>query len=97
MNTHCSKLCDILEPHCGQTEFNIFPLLTHCALDIICETAMGRSINAQEDSDTPYIRAIYEADAIVCQRQRSVERRGEERREERPVLLCSLQVSLAVG
>jgi hypothetical protein len=26
---------------------NIFPLVTHCALDIICETAMGRSIDAQ--------------------------------------------------
>ena len=72
MNTHCSKLCDILEPQCGGPEFNIFPLVTHCALDIICETAMGRSINAQEDSDTPYVRAIYQASDIVFQRQRSV-------------------------
>ena len=71
MNTHCSKLSDILEPQCGGPEFNIFPLVTHCALDIICETAMGRSINAQEDSDTPYVRAIYQASDIVFQRQRS--------------------------
>ena len=70
MNTHCSKLCDILEPHCGKAEFNVFPLVTHFALDTICETAMGRSINAQEDSDTPYVRAIYEASDIVFQRQR---------------------------
>ena len=76
MNTHCSKLCDILEPQCGGPEFNIFPLVTHCALDIICETAMGRSINAQEDSDTPYVRAVYQASDIVFQRQRSVETRG---------------------
>ena len=27
MNTHSSKLCDILEPHCGQAEFDIFPLV----------------------------------------------------------------------
>ena len=70
MNTHCSKFCDILEPRCGDTEFDVFPLVTHCALDIICETAMGRSINAQEDSDTPYVRAIYQASDVVFQRQR---------------------------
>ena len=70
MNTHCSKLCDILEPQCGGPEFNIFPLVTHCALDIICETAMGRSINSQEDSDTPYVRAIYQASDIIFKRQR---------------------------
>ena len=70
MNTHCSKLCDILEPRCGGPEFDVFPLVTHCALDIICETAMGRSINAQEDSDTPYVRAIYQASDVVFQRQR---------------------------
>ena len=45
--------------------------MTHCALDIICETAMGKSINAQEDSDTDYVRAIYDASDIVFQRQRS--------------------------
>jgi hypothetical protein len=31
----------------AQPPVNIFPLVTHCALDIICETAMGRSIDAQ--------------------------------------------------
>ena len=70
MNSHCEKLCEILEARCGGGEFDIFPLVTHCALDIICETAMGRSINAQEDSDTPYVRAIYDASDIVFQRQR---------------------------
>merc|ERR1712241_858235 len=73
MNTHCHKLCDnILEPvaECGQ-EFDVFPMVTHCALDIICETAMGKRINAQEESDTDYVRAIYEASDIVFQRQRS--------------------------
>ena len=32
---------------------------------------MGKSINAQEESDTDYVRAIYEASDIVFQRQRS--------------------------
>ena len=32
---------------------------------------MGKSINAQEESDTDYVRAIYEASEIMHQRQRS--------------------------
>ena len=71
MNGHCEKLVEILARQCGRGEVDIFPLVTHCALDIICETAMGRNINAQEDSDTPYVRAIYQASDIVFQRQRS--------------------------
>ena len=73
MNKHCAKLCDdILEPlSLKAEEFDVFPLVTHCALDIICETAMGKSINAQEDSDSDYVRAIYSASDIVFYRQRS--------------------------
>ena len=73
MNKHCAKLCDdILEPlSLKAEEFDVFPLVTHCALDIICETAMGKSINAQEDSDSDYVRAIYSASDIVFKRQRS--------------------------
>ena len=73
MNKHCAKLCDdILEPLSDKAEeFDVFPLVTHCALDIICETAMGKSINAQEDSDSDYVRAIYSASDIVFYRQRS--------------------------
>ena len=70
MNGHCEKLCEILARQCGRGEVDIFPLVTHCALDIICETAMGRNINAQEDSDTPYVRAIYQASDIIFKRQR---------------------------
>ena len=71
MNQQTALLCDILGHLCDKPAFDIFPLVTHCALDIICETAMGRSINAQEDSDTDYVRAIYKASDIVFQRQTS--------------------------
>ena len=46
---------------------NIFPLVTHCALDIICETAMGRAVGAQDNSDSDYVRAIYAASEYVFQ------------------------------
>ena len=52
-------------------EFDVFPLVTRCTLDIICETAMGKSVNAQEDSDSDYVRAIYSASDIVFNRQMS--------------------------
>merc|ERR1711892_675591 len=71
MNQQTELLCDILEPLCNGPEIDIFPLVTHCALDIICETAMGKSINAQANSDTDYVRAIYKASDIVFERQTS--------------------------
>ena len=71
MNQQTELLCDILEPLCGGPAFDVLPLVTHCALDIICETAMGKSINAQADSDTDYVRAIYAASDIVFQWQTS--------------------------
>lgn len=40
----------------GKTTIDMFPHITYCALDIICESAMGRNINAQGKSDSPYIK-----------------------------------------
>nr|CAD7197562.1 unnamed protein product [Timema douglasi] len=53
----------------GKDPFNIFHYVTLCTLDIICETAMGRSVNAQGDSDSQYVKAIYEISSIVQCRQ----------------------------
>ena len=70
MNQQCDILCnDVLAPLAGGKEFDVFPLVlletsfffihlfqvTHCALDIICETAMGRSAGAQQCSDSKYV------------------------------------------
>ncbi|GIY59140.1 cytochrome P450 4V2, partial [Caerostris darwini] len=38
---------------------DIVPLLTSCTLDIICQTAMGVSINAQKGENNEYVKAIH--------------------------------------
>ncbi|XP_014225028.1 cytochrome P450 4c3 [Trichogramma pretiosum] len=51
--------------------FNVFPLITLCTLDIICETAMGRRISAQNRSNSEYVKAILEMGYIIQTRQTS--------------------------
>ncbi|KAI5701521.1 hypothetical protein M8J76_000963 [Diaphorina citri] len=48
--------------------FDIFPFITKCALDIICETAMGSEINAQASSESDYVRAVYDISTLVLER-----------------------------
>ncbi|XP_066264990.1 cytochrome P450 4V2-like isoform X1 [Branchiostoma lanceolatum] len=52
-------------------EFDVFPFITLCALDIICGTAMGKSLNAQENTDSDYVRAIYRISDLIQVRQKS--------------------------
>ncbi|KAK7863478.1 hypothetical protein R5R35_010514 [Gryllus longicercus] len=48
--------------------FDVYPYITLCALDIICETAMGTQINAQRDTDSAYVKAIYAVSEAIIQR-----------------------------
>jgi cytochrome P450 family 4 len=49
--------------------FNIFPFIALCTLDIICDTAMGRNVNAQSHDDSDYVRAVSTISRIVQTRQ----------------------------
>ncbi|PSN42807.1 Cytochrome P450 4c3 [Blattella germanica] len=52
--------------------FNIFPYITLCTLDIVCETAMGRQVNAQRNSESEYVKAVYEIGSIIQNRQKKI-------------------------
>nr|XP_054921506.1 cytochrome P450 4V2-like isoform X1 [Dermacentor andersoni] len=41
-----------------QAPLDVVPLVSCCTLDVVCETAMGVSVNAQEDHDSPYVKAV---------------------------------------
>ncbi|KAJ9577301.1 hypothetical protein L9F63_006140, partial [Diploptera punctata] len=56
------------EKKIGNQGFDVYPYITKCALDIICETAMGTTIEAQEKPDSSYVRAIYDMGQLVMQR-----------------------------
>ncbi|GAB6023594.1 Cytochrome P450 4V2 [Chamberlinius hualienensis] len=55
-------LLEILEDKLsdGKITLDIYPYLARCALDVICETAMGRTVSAQRNLDSPYVHAVNE-------------------------------------
>ncbi|XP_013866914.1 cytochrome P450 4V8, partial [Austrofundulus limnaeus] len=70
MNEQAEILVEKLEKKAGKGSFNCFSDVTLCALDIICETAMGKKIHAQSDSESEYVKSVYRMSDIVSLRQR---------------------------
>ena len=50
---------NIKQQHAANMKVNVGKSITMCALDTICETAMGQSVNAQNNEDSDYVKAIY--------------------------------------
>ncbi|XP_029356961.1 cytochrome P450 4V8 [Echeneis naucrates] len=71
MNEQAEILVKKLEKQAGKGPFNCFSHVTLCALDIICETAMGKKVNAQNNSDSEYIKSVYRMSDIISRRQRT--------------------------
>ncbi|XP_075157442.1 cytochrome P450 4d1-like isoform X2 [Haematobia irritans] len=42
----------------GDHHLHLFELISLCTLDVICESAMGVSVNAQTNADSEYVRAV---------------------------------------
>ncbi|XP_027632384.1 cytochrome P450 4V2 isoform X2 [Tupaia chinensis] len=70
MNEQANILVKKLEKHVNQEAFNCFFYVTLCALDIICETAMGKNIGAQSNGDSEYVRAVYRMSDMVHRRMK---------------------------
>ncbi|KAL0973928.1 hypothetical protein UPYG_G00213080 [Umbra pygmaea] len=71
MNEQTDVLIQKLEKQAGGDPFNCFNYVTLCALDIISETAMGKNIYAQSNSDSEYVRSVYKMSDIIVRRQRA--------------------------
>ncbi|XP_046642004.1 cytochrome P450 4C1-like [Daphnia pulicaria] len=70
-NEQSRILCGIIEDICqsfadGKSEMDVYPLITRCSLDIICEASMGTTINAQT-KDSEYVRAVYRIGQVIVQ------------------------------
>ncbi|XP_035035250.1 cytochrome P450 4V2 [Hippoglossus stenolepis] len=70
MNEQAEVLVEKLEKQAGKGSFNCFSHVTLCALDIICETAMGKKIYAQSNSNSEYVESVYKMSDIISRRQR---------------------------
>ncbi|XP_052871034.1 cytochrome P450 4d2-like [Anopheles cruzii] len=61
-------LVDRLRPEATGKLVNIYPYVALAALDIICETAMGTSVNAQTDANSSYVKAITDLSLLLTER-----------------------------
>ncbi|KAK0395424.1 hypothetical protein QR680_001275 [Steinernema hermaphroditum] len=60
-----------LEKHAESGEqFDIFPYIKRCALDIICETSMGTKIDAQTNHSHPYVHAVQRMNELAFTHER---------------------------
>ncbi|XP_057698863.1 cytochrome P450 4V2-like [Corythoichthys intestinalis] len=71
MNEQAQVLVDKLASRAGAGPFNCFNCVTLCALDIICETAMGKKVYAQSNSESEYVQSVYKMSDIISRRQRA--------------------------
>ncbi|KJE92556.1 cytochrome P450, variant [Capsaspora owczarzaki ATCC 30864] len=49
---------------------DVFPLVSLCALDSICETAMGKKLHALKQSESTYVQAVFRISELIHHRQK---------------------------
>ncbi|KAI4465949.1 cytochrome p450 family 4 [Holotrichia oblita] len=70
-NSASDVLVEKLNAAPNKASIDIYPFIARCTLDIICETAMGTSVNAQNDIDSEYVNSVKILLGILVQRSLS--------------------------
>ncbi|KAI6224125.1 hypothetical protein M3Y95_00850200 [Aphelenchoides besseyi] len=60
MDYHTRIMIDLLNKKPTNSQIDLYPLIKHCALDIIADTAMCYKMNSQTEEDTMYLKAVEE-------------------------------------
>ena len=69
MNDQAKILMKIIkEASMSGEQVDCYSLISNCALDVICETAMGKKIDAQTNPESSYIKAIKNGQSIAFNR-----------------------------
>ena len=69
MNEQARVLVDEILPRQDLSKpVDACPLIVHCALDIICEAAMGENMNSQLNPDAPYPMAVRRLSQLLVKR-----------------------------
>ena len=69
MNEQARGLVDNILPRRDLSKpVDVVPLIVNCALDIICEAAMGKNTNSQQNPDAPYPMAVKRLSQLLVKR-----------------------------
>ncbi|RZB39005.1 p450 domain containing protein, partial [Asbolus verrucosus] len=67
-----NRIIQKFEKEVGKSSVDIYPFVTLYTLDVICESAMGTSIKAQENNNSNYVRSVQAMCRIIIERSISV-------------------------
>lgn len=71
LNSNLDKLLNKLSTFVGGPEFDVHPFMVLHSFDNVCETFMGAKINAQQNSESEFVRAIKAASPTVHARSKN--------------------------
>nr|QIK02100.1 cytochromes P450 family 4 [Holotrichia parallela] len=67
-NSQSEILVSKLKEESKPASVDLYPLIARCTLDIICETAMGTTVNAQNDLDSEYVKCVKMLLQVITER-----------------------------
>uniref|UniRef100_A0A182VQV2 Cytochrome P450 n=1 Tax=Anopheles minimus TaxID=112268 RepID=A0A182VQV2_9DIPT len=71
-NKETDTMVKMLRKHVGGKEFDIYDYVTLMALDSICETSMGTTVDAQHNPDNQYVQNVKRMAVLVLLRTISI-------------------------